>query len=162
MFVFLIIDMNSCKPFRELKPAETCIICGRSRVEAGNMIVSQKARGLGFSDTPIGGGGKKKQYRSIPLNEDRTEFMVFWGEVEFWTEEAMVRAKNMYLNHQHPYFCSHCGQRVCSICGESLASPVESDYLTTDGKCHHSPLLGVNIPCTNPQCKNFKGNSATL
>ena len=118
------------------------------------MIVSQKARGLGFSDTPIGGGGKKKQYRSIPLNEGRIEFMVFWGEVGFWSQTSMEKAIEMHHNNLHPWFCSYCGNRTCSICGAPLKSPVGSDYLTIKGEMFHNPILGVKIPCSNLKCKS--------
>lgn len=148
--------MNSCLPNKELKPADSCVICGRSWSVAGNMIVSQNARGVGLSGTPIGGGGKKKQYKSLPLNHTRTEFMVFWGEAGFWNDTSMQKAVEVYLRNRHPWFCSYCGKRTCSVCGEPLILPVGSDYIHINGNYTHSPLLSVNVGCSNPKFIGLK------
>lgn len=152
---YIYYTMNNCKPFKELIPADTCVICGMSQAKAGNMIVSQNARGLGFSDTPIGGGGKKKQYRSLPLNNDRTEFTVFWGEVEFWSQTSMQKAVEVYHQNKHPWFCSYCGKRTCSNCGEPLVSPLGSDFFNIKGELLHAPILMMKIRCINLLCEKY-------
>ncbi len=140
----------------QIIPASHCVICGLHSNQSGNMIIEQKARGFSFDISPINGGNKDKRYISIHLNESKSQFMVFWGEDGFWQENAMHRAIKIYSSGKYPWFCSYCGKRVCSKCGSALASPVGSDFISNTGFIVHSPLLGVQIPCTNPMCNNYK------
>lgn len=137
-------------------PSNNCVICNRTQLEAGSMIVSQTLRGIGFSDKYVGGGSEDKRYVSFPLNHEKSNYIVFWGEVGFWSKGAMKRAKIQYLNSEHPWFCSYCGKRTCSKCGKPLKSPVGSDYITINGECYHSPLLPANPSCINKNCSNFR------
>jgi hypothetical protein len=152
--------MDNCKSYNELKSAKSCVICGRPFFQTrGHKIIAQKLRGISFSDRYIAGGSPDKQFYSQPLNDTKTEFMVFWGEVGFWSNDSMKRAIETYKKNTHPYFCSYCGKRTCSLCGKPLMLPVGSDYLTIDDRHCHSPILGVNVPCINPSCKNYFRNT---
>ncbi|MCW3789358.1 hypothetical protein [Plebeiibacterium sediminum] len=148
--------MIECSKDKQILPASHCVICGLPSYQSGNMIIEQKARGFCFSRSSIKGGNKDKRYISLHLNESKSQYMVFWGEDSFWQENAMHRAIKIYSSGKLPWFCSYCGKRVCSKCGCALASPVGSDFISNTGFIVHSPLLGVQIPCTNPMCDNYK------
>jgi hypothetical protein len=115
-------------------------------------------RGVGFSAQHVGGGHKNTPYVSRPVNESKNLFMVFWGEVGFWSDDTMSKAVEMYHDGQHPYICSYCGMRTCSVCGHPLMSPVGSDYMSDDVSVSHAPILPAKIPCMNETCLNaYKG-----
>lgn len=149
--------MNQCETRTGLKPGTHCVLCRRSFQETGgHRIVSQKARGIGFSDRPIGGGNDKNRNTCIHLQGGNEAYIVFWGEDAFWNDEAIKRAISMYDKNEHPYLCSSCAKRTCSICGAPLKQPVGSTYHTDDGEMLHAPVLGVKVGCQNPDCENYQ------
>ncbi len=148
--------MIECSKNKQIIPALHCVICGLPSNQSGNMIIEQKVRGISFFRSPIKGGNKDKIYISLLLNESKKLYMVFWGEDGFWKIDAIHRAIEIYNSGKFPWFCSYCGKRVCSKCGSALSSPVGSDFISNTGFIVHSPLLGVQIPCTNPICDNYK------
>ncbi len=148
--------MTECLKDKLILPASHCVICSLPSHQSGNMIIEQKARGFSISLSPINGGNNNKRYISLHLNESKSQFMVFWGEDGFWQIDAMLRSIELYSSGNYPWFCSYCGKRVCSKCGSALTSPVGSDFISNTGVIVHSPLLGVQIPCTNPMCDNYK------
>ncbi len=150
-------NMNHCKTKTGLKPGTQCALCGKSFEETGgHRIVSQKWRGVGFSDRPIGGGNHKNRNTCIPLQEGDKAYIVFWGEDGFWPDEAFQRAIRTYQKNEHPYLCSSCAMRTCSKCGAPLKKPVGSTYHTNDGEMLHTPILGVKVGCQNSECESFQ------
>jgi hypothetical protein len=149
--------MGNCKLDTKLKPGTHCALCGKSYKETGgHRILGQQARGVGFSDRPIGGGNSKNRNICIPLEGNDGLFIVFSGPDGFWTDESMQRAIRMYHKNEHPYLCSSCAMRTCSKCGAPLRRPVGSTYHTDDGAMPHAPILGGKVGCQNPDCENFQ------
>jgi len=142
---------------RHLCPADRCVFCDKTLLETGGMrLACQGLRGVCLSGEYRGGGNKDYPYQSFKLSNDPEIYLVVWGEKSKWTELAIAKAKNEYLNGKRPWFCQVCGERKCGQCNSPINYPMGSDILNDDGCTSHAGVFPFDPGCSNPDCDKYK------
>jgi hypothetical protein len=137
-------------------PDDRCVICGKTIEEVGGKrITAQKFRGITISGESRGGGNSKYPYKSYKLSSAPI-YLVIWGEVSMWSEEAIQRATDAFHKGKRSWFCQICGQRSCSTCGAPINYPMGSDVLYENGSNPHCGIFPFDPGCINTKCKNYK------
>lgn len=140
-----------------LCPADTCVFCDKTLEQTGGMrLASQNFRGVSLSEKYRGGGNKDRPYQSFKLSNDPEIYLMVWGEKSKWTELAIKKAKNEYLNGKRPWFCQVCGARTCSRCGTPINYPMGSEILYDNGCSSHASIIPCDPGCSNLDCDGYK------
>ena len=135
-------------------PDDRCVICGKTIAEiGGRRIIAQNPRGCTVENEPRRNSPKMPTYTSYSLSP-LTKFLIVWGE-DFWTEEAIERAKDAFLNGKRPWFCQICGERKC-FCGAPMNYTAASDVINDDGSSVHCGVYVACVGCINFRCSNYR------
>jgi len=139
-----------------IPPAPVCAICGRPLSETGGCrLIGQQTRWVGYSPHKSNERGPKVFSRTVPLGEKGDGYALVRGEESFCTEEAVQRVYDALKSGLRPWFCQHCGRRVCYKCGAPINMPVGSAHMQDDGCTGNCPILGVGLGCSNPDCSLY-------
>jgi len=138
-------------------PAGRCVLCEKTLEEIGGMrIVAGRFWAVGLTDRYRGGGNPDYPQRSIPLEEGSSRYLLVQGRPEAWSEAAIERARQEFLDGRHPWVCQKCTGQVCSQCGEPINYPMGSDVLHDSGCTTHIAVFGFDPGCSNRNCRKYR------
>ena len=141
---------------KKLQPAQACLLCEKTLDQVGgSRMVGTSTMGVSIGPKYMGGGNPDSPYQSIQIPDDDC-YVYIWGPKKNWTGAVLRKALQLHLNGQRAWFCQVCGHRTCSHCGSPLATPPGSERLDDNGCTSHSPILGVQIPCINSECRKYR------